>query len=258
MMNMIKEGLENNGLITAFAIIGIVMYIAYFLSDKLTKGRVHGSAIAIMFGLILAYIGGVNTGGEKGISDIQLFSGIGLMGGGMLRDFAIIATAFGASFSEVKNGNQRDYGLVFGVFYSFVIGVIIALCFGYRDPIALTTIGGGAVTYIVGPVSGTAIGASSDIIALSIAVGLIKSISVMILTPIFAKKIKLNNPRTAMIYGGVMGTTSGVAAGLAATDVKLVPYGAMTATFYTGLGCLLVPSILFYSQRLFLSVQSVL
>lgn len=31
MMNMIKEGLENNGLIMAFAIIGIVMYIAYFL-----------------------------------------------------------------------------------------------------------------------------------------------------------------------------------------------------------------------------------
>ena len=75
----------------------------------------------------------------------------------MLRDFAIIATAFGANFSEVKNGNQRDYGLVFGVFYSFVLGVIIALCFGYRDPVALTTIGGGAVTYIVGPVSGTAI-----------------------------------------------------------------------------------------------------
>src|SRR6478736_1164253 len=193
MMNMIKEGLENNGLITAFAIIGIVMYIAYFLSDKLTKGRVHGSAIAIMFGLILAYIGGVNTGGEKGISDIQLFSGIGLMGGGMLRDFAIIATAFGANFSEVKKtGISGITALFFGVFYSFVIGVIIALCFGYRDPVALTTIGGGAV-----------------------------------------------------IYGGVMGTTSGVAAGLAATDVKLVPYGAMTATFYTGLGCLLVPSILF-------------
>ena len=246
MMNMIKEGLENNGLITAFAIIGIVMYIAYFLSDKLTKGRVHGSAIAIMFGLILAYIGGVNTGGEKGISDIQLFSGIGLMGGGMLRDFSIIATAFGANFSEVKKtGISGITALFFGVFYSFVIGVIIALCFGYRDPVALTTIGGGAVTYIVGPVSGTALGASSDIIALSIAVRLIKSISVMILTPVFAKKIKLNNPRTAMIYGGVMGTTSGVAAGLAATDVKLVPYGAMTATFYTGLGCLLVPSILF-------------
>jgi hypothetical protein len=42
-----------------------------------------------------------------------------------------------------------------------------------------------------------------------------------------------------------MGTTSGVTAGLAATDPKLVPYGALTSTFYTGLGCLLCPSILF-------------
>ena len=48
-----------------------------------------------------------------------------------------------------------------------------------------------------------------------------------------------------MIYGGLMGTTSGVAGGLAATDPKLVPYGAMTATFYTGIGCLLAPSLLF-------------
>ena len=35
-------------------------------------------------------------------------------------------------------------------------------------------------------------------------------------------------------------------AGLAATDPKLVPYGAMTATFYTGVGCLLGPSALFF------------
>jgi malonate transporter MadM subunit len=55
-----------------------------------------------------------------------------------------------------------------------------------------------------------------------------------------------------MIYGGIMGTTSGVAAGLAATDEKLVPYGALTATFYTGLGCLLCPSILFYIINLIL------
>ena len=33
--------------------------------------------------------------------------------------------------------------------------------------------------------------------------------------------------------------------GLAATDPKLVPYGAMTATFYTGIGCLMGPSVLF-------------
>ncbi len=37
----------------------------------------------------------------------------------------------------------------------------------------------------------------------------------------------------------------GVAGGLAATDKRLVPYGAMTATFYTGLGCLMGPSVIY-------------
>jgi len=46
-----------------------------------------------------------------------------------------------------------------------------------------------------------------------------------------------------------MGTNSGAMAGLAATDPKLVPYGAMTATFYTGLGCLLGPSVIFIFIR---------
>ncbi len=46
-----------------------------------------------------------------------------------------------------------------------------------------------------------------------------------------------------------MGTNSGVAGGLAATDPKLVPYGAMTATFYTGLGCLLGPSVVYIVIR---------
>ena len=55
----------------------------------------------------------------------------------------------------------------------------------------------------------------------------------------------MDNPVTAMVFGGLIGTTSGVAAGLAATDPKLVPYGALTATFYTGLGVLLCPSILY-------------
>lgn len=43
----------------------------------------------------------------------------------------------------------------------------------------------------------------------------------------------------------LIGSTSGVATGLAATDPKLVPYGAVTATFYTGLGVLMTPTILF-------------
>jgi|TARA_B110000914_G_scaffold35356_1_gene28225 malonate transporter MadM subunit len=73
----------------------------------------------------------------------------------------------------------------------------------------------------------------------------------MIGTPFVAKSIGLDNPLSAMIYGGSMGTTSGVAGGLAATDPKLVPYGAMTATFYTGMGCLLAPSLLFMMVRFF-------
>jgi malonate transporter MadM subunit len=246
MLEILGNLLQNNGLIVAFAIVGLTMYLSYFISNKLTRGRIHGSAIAITLGLVLAYIGGVVTGGEKGLSDITLFSGIGLMGGGMLRDFAIVATAFGANFSEIKKaGVNGVLSLFVGVVLSFVVGVIIALAFGYRDAISLTTIGAGTATYIVGPVTGSAIGASSEVITLSIAAGLVKSILTMIGTPFIAKYIGLNNPRTAMVYGGIMGTTSGVAGGLAATDPKLVPYGAVTATFYTGLGCLLAPSVLF-------------
>lgn len=245
-LDILGNLLQNNGLIVAFAIVGITMYLSYFISNKLTKGRIHGSAIAIIIGLVLAYIGGVVTGGEKGLSDITLFSGIGLMGGGMLRDFAIVATSFGANFSEIKKaGVNGVLSLFVGVVLSFVVGVMIALAFGYRDAISLTTIGAGTATYIVGPVTGSAIGASSEVITLSIAAGLVKSILTMIGTPFIAKYIGLNNPRTAMVYGGIMGTTSGVAGGLAATDPKLVPYGAVTATFYTGLGCLLAPSVLF-------------
>jgi malonate transporter MadM subunit len=81
--------------------------------------------------------------------------------------------------------------------------------------------------------------------ALSIATGVLKAVLVMATTPMAARFMGLNNPRSAMIFGGLAGTVSGVAGGLAATDEKLVPYGALTATFHTGLGCLLCPSILF-------------
>ena len=136
-----------------------------------------------------------------------------------------------------------------GVVLSFAVGAIVAVAFGYEDAVSITTIGAGAATYIVGPVTGTALGAGSDVIALSVAAGLIKSVLVMVGTPFIAPLVGLNNPQSALIYGGLMGTTSGVAGGLAATDPKLVPYGAMTATFYTGAGCLLAPSVLFLVVR---------
>jgi malonate transporter MadM subunit len=170
----------------------------------------------------------------------------------MFRDFAIVATAYGVKLEELKEaGAAGVLSLLIGVILSFVVGAITAIAFGYTDAVSITTIGAGAVTYIVGPVTGSALNADSDVIALSVAAGLIKSMLVMISTPFAAKSIGLDNPRSAMIFGGLMGTTSGVAAGLAATDPKLVPYGAMTATFYTGLGCLLAPSVLFLIIRVF-------
>jgi malonate transporter MadM subunit len=250
MFETLSNVFTDNPLIVSFAVIGITMYISYAISTKLTRGRVHGSAIAIILGLLLAYVGGVLTGGGDGLSDISIFAGIGIMGGGMLRDFAIIATAFGASFTEIKKAGISGVSSLFiGVILSFIVGVAIALAFGYTDAVSLTTIGAGTATYIVGPVTGAAIGASSKVITISIAAGLVKSILTMIGTPFIAKYIGLDNPRTAMVYGGMMGTTSGVAGGLAATDPKLVPYGAVTATFYTGLGCLMAPSVLFLMTK---------
>ena len=111
------------------------------------------------------------------------------------------------------------------MFVSFAIGAAVADSFGYTDPVSMTTIGGGAATYIVGPVTGAALGASSDVIAISIAAGLIKSMLVMAGTPFVAPLIGLNNPRSAMIYGGLMGTTSGVAGGLAASLAWDTPAG---------------------------------
>lgn len=249
-LDLMEQVMSRYGLITAFAVVGITVWVSYQLSTRLTRGHLHGSAIAIMLGLLAAYVGGVVTGGNRGIADLEVFAGIGLMGGAMLRDFAIIATAFGVDTRELaRAGAAGVISLFTGVFVSFAIGAAVAYSFGYTDPVSMTTIGGGAATYIVGPVTGAALGASSDVIAISIAAGLIKSMLVMAGTPFIAPLIGLNNPRSAMIYGGLMGTTSGVAGGLAATDERLVPYGAMTATFYTGLGALLGPSVIFLIIR---------
>jgi len=250
-MELLTAVLVKKGLITAFLLVGAITAFSYWLSNRLSRGVIHGSAVAIAIGLLLAYFGGTYTGGSKGLADISLFSGVALMGGAMLRDFAIVATAFGADTRALKQaGWAGALSVVVGVVLSFTVGALVAVAFGYTDAVSITTIGAGSATYIVGPVTGTALGASSEVIALSVGAGLVKSVLVMIGTPLVAKSIGLDNPYSAMVYGGLMGTTSGVAGGLAATDPKLVPYGAMTATFYTGVGCLLAPSLLFFLVRL--------
>ncbi|MEW8973697.1 MAG: malonate transporter subunit MadM [Tissierellaceae bacterium] len=230
-------------LIAGFAIVSIVIFISYSIANLVGQKRM-GSAIAIVLGLGLSYIGGKITGGSKGIADLSMFTGLGVLGGGMFRDYAIISTAYGAKLENLKKaGIPGIVSLFVGIFYAFFIGAILAYIMGFKDPIDIATIGAGTVTFIVGPITGTALGASSEVIALAIAAGVVKSVLTMILTPLIANKIKLDNPTSAMVYGGLMGTTSGVAGGLAATDPALVPYGAMTATFYTGLGSLLCPSV---------------
>ena len=250
MLEILQKAAAQNGLVTAFAVVGVVMLLSVQISKRLTMGRVHGSAIAIVIGLALAYWGGIQTGGHKGLADLSLFGGIGLMGGAMLRDFAIVATAFEVQATEArKAGMIGVVALLLGTLLPFVVGASVAWSMGYSDAVSMTTIGAGAVTYIVGPVTGAAIGASSDVMALSIATGLVKAIIVMVGTPIAAKFLGLKTPRSAMVFGGLAGTVSGVSAGLAATDRKLVPYGALVATFHTGLGCLLGPSLLFFAVK---------
>lgn len=249
-MEMLEHALRENPLVTAFAFVGFIMWISTYLSRYLTFGRVHGSAIAIIIGLALAYWGGIQTGGTKGLADLKIFAGIGLMGGAMMRDFAIVATAFEVHVDEAKKaGLIGVFSLFLGTVIPFIVGASVAWSMGYTDAVSMTTIGAGAVTYIVGPVTGAAIGASSELMALSIATGLIKAIMVMVFTPALAGFMGLNNPRSAMVFGGLAGTVSGVSAGLAATDRRLVPYGALVATFHTGLGCLMGPSVLFLATK---------
>ena len=249
-MHELQNALTNNSLVFAFAIIGLVIFVSVKLSRYLTFGRVHGSAIAVLMGLGLAYWGGLETGGTKGLADVKIFAGIGLLGGAMMRDFAIVATAFEVNVTEArKAGLIGIVSLFLGTLIPFIFGAGVAYSMGYTSAIDMTTIGAGAVTYIVGPVTGAAIGASSDVMALSIATGVVKAIMVMVFTPVLAKFMGLTTPRSAMVFGGLAGTVSGVSAGLAATDRRLVPYGALVATFHTGLGCLLGPSVLYLAVK---------
>ena len=243
------------------------MLAGYSLANLLHQKRM-GAAFSILLALVVAWVGGLISHGQQaaygaelitsvthGITDVKfitqsgsalaVFGGIGILGGGMMRDYTIISTAWGVKGENiVKAGAAGFIALILGLLISYLSGVGIGYAFGYRDPYELATIGAGVQTFVVGPVTGTAFGVGSDVIALSIAAGVVKSVVVMILAPLLANKIGLKDPSSAMIFGGLMGTTSGVAGGLAAVDASLVPYGAMVATFYTGLGCLLTPTVL--------------
>ena len=53
-MPNIAQFLGAGSIVTAFLFCGVIILISNLISDKLTKGRLHPSAIAIFLGLVLA------------------------------------------------------------------------------------------------------------------------------------------------------------------------------------------------------------
>ena len=139
-MEIINQIIGKNGLIFAFLLVGSIMLFAKLFSKKIINNRIPDVAIAILFGLSLAFFGG-----EKGLADIPLFSGLAILGGSMLRDFSVVATAMGADLNKIRQaGLAGVISLFIGVTISFFLGVVIALNMGYSDAESLTTIGAGA------------------------------------------------------------------------------------------------------------------
>ena len=66
------------------------------------------------------------------------------MGGGMFRDFAIIATAFGVKLDELKKRASRARWRWSSPPCSPLPGSDCRPAFGYTDAVSMATIGGGA------------------------------------------------------------------------------------------------------------------
>ena len=156
MIEILRELIGKNGLLFSFLFVGIIMWVSFKISKTLLKNKIPGVALAVIIGLSLAFFGD-----KKGIADFSLFSGMAFFGGSMLRDFAVVATAMGADVNKIRSaGLAGVISLFVGVFWSFTIGVLCAYFLGYTDAASLATIGAGACTYIVGPVTGSALGVS--------------------------------------------------------------------------------------------------
>ena len=100
--------LAANALLTAFAVVGVLMWISgrdleipHLRAHPRLGDRDHARPRARLCRRASS------TGGEKGVADLPALAGIGLMGGAMLRDFAIVATAF-----EVDVVQARKAGLI--------------------------------------------------------------------------------------------------------------------------------------------------
>ena len=77
-MEIVYRLIEKNGLVFAFFIVGLVMYLSFMISKYIFRNKIPGVAIAIFIGLFLALFGS-----KKGLADIPLFGGMALLGGSM-------------------------------------------------------------------------------------------------------------------------------------------------------------------------------
>ena len=55
-METLRTVIQANGLIVAFLVVGVSVWLSYWISRRFTRGRIHGSAIAIILGLLAAYV----------------------------------------------------------------------------------------------------------------------------------------------------------------------------------------------------------
>jgi Malonate/sodium symporter MadM subunit. len=176
-MDKLLELIEKNGLIFGFVVIGFVFIIGDFLSKNLFRSKVPGSAVSIFLGLVLGYLGGLWSDGEKGISDLSLFAGVGILGGSMFRDFTIVATALGANLELIRKAGWLGLvSLLMGIVFVFFPGGWTCLCRGVFGMLPVCA----PLVQVLVPTSSVRslvllVGASSEVIALSIAIGVSKN-----------------------------------------------------------------------------------
>ena len=127
----VRELLIGDSLLLSVIVVGVIMIAARAAAERLLHRPEYTSAIAIVTGLAVAILGGITTGGEHGIADVALLSGMGALGGSLARDFTIITTAFHADLREIRRCGLRGIAALFaGVALSFVMGMVVALAFG--------------------------------------------------------------------------------------------------------------------------------
>lgn len=160
------------GLVGSFILVTVVMMAGYSLAGLIHQKRM-GAAFSILLALVVAWVGGVIANGQQaaygaelissvshGITDVKfitqsgsflaIFGGIGILGGGMMRDYTIISTAWGVKGENIiKAGLAGFIALLLGLIISYLSGVGIGYAFGYRDPYELATIGAGVQTFVV-------------------------------------------------------------------------------------------------------------